>query len=492
MSTPSEVFNAMSRRGAHGASPQALPVLSGTVPPEISGVLFRAGPGRLRNHGLDYDHLFDGDGFVQRFSFSRGTVHFRSSYVETPQFLREERAQRPLHRSFGTNLPGGLRQNAFRFNLKNAANTTPLLVNGDLLLLWEGGAPHRIDPETLAYRGHWTADGPLRSRTLVERIMGNGRPFSAHPKHIPGTREVFNFGLSPGLKQRLLLYRVNPDSGAVVVSETVLPRLTFMHDCAVTASGTRVFFDVGVAFHLLSAFVGLIPPAASIREDPAADTIVRIFDAEDTQRTVPGPGGYVFHIPNGYEVGASSAGDGDGGGATEIVVDACWLEEFPDTDDFYAMLNDQEPRTPLLPILTRHTIDLTTSRVTSEALSDYPLELPAINPAYQGYQHRYIWGIAEPPTRRTAATMHGIAKVDTETRSTRYQDYYPLILGEPVFVSSGQPEDEGYLLLLAFDPRDSRGLLLILRADTLEETARLALPEPTPLGFHGLWVADMA
>ena len=76
-----------------------------------------------------------------------------------------------------------------------------------------------------------------------------------------------------------------------------------------------------------------------------------------------------------------------------------------------------------------------------------------------------------------------------------------MVLGEPIFVASGsgtadnartlRVEDEGYLLLTAFDPEHSLGLLLVLGAEDLEEVARLALPEPAPLGFHGLWVADM-
>ncbi len=483
VSSPSTVFNSMSRRGAHGARPQKLPVISGSVPPELSGVLFRAGPGRLRSHGTDYDHLFDGDGFIQRFSIHNGEVRFRSAYVATPQFLREQAVGRPVYRSFGTNLPGGLFRNAFRFRLKNAANTTPLLVHGDLLALWEGGAPHRLDPETLEYRGHWTAEGALSDRTLVERIMRNGRPFSAHPKRVAGVHELYSFGLSPGLKQRLLLYRIDPESGHVRVRESLLPRLTFMHDFAVTASGTRVFFDVGVAFHLLPAFLGLIPPAASIREDPHADTIVRLFDSEDRQHTIPGPGGYVFHIPNGFD----ATGDTD----SDLVVDTCWLERFPDADDFRDMINDRTPRHPFRPTLTRHTISRSKQGVESAAVSEYAFELPAINPAFSGMQHRYIWGIAEPPGRVSAAPMFGVAKVDTNQSHTLYRDYHPVVLGEPVFVADCGSEDGGYLLLLAFDPETEQGLLLVLRADTLDEVARLALPEPAPLGFHGLWVEGM-
>lgn len=484
----------MSRRGIRGAEEQPLEVISGAVPPELAGVLYRSGQGRMRSHGQDYDHLFDGDGVLHRFVFADGAVQYRSRYVETPQFRREEEAGRQLYRSFGTNLPGGLRRNAFRFRLKNAANTTPLLLDGRLLTLWEGGSPHWVDPETLERQGHWLADGTLSSRTMVERIMQNGRPFSAHPKVISGDETIYNFGLSPGLIQRLLLYRVNARSGAVESREFRLPRLTFMHDFVATAEGSRVFFDVGVAFHLLPAFLGRIPPAASVRGDPNAETIVRVFDRFDRQHTVPGPAGYVFHLPNGYQEPDVCGKGGD------IVADSCWMEQFPDSRDFKAMISDGTPEHPMLPTLTRHRIDLDRGVVEQEVLSDHFLELPAINPAYRGREHRYIWGVAEPLDRRPAAVMHGLARVDSRTKETRYRDLHPLIVGEPVFVTpdgrdaaaaqaAGAAEDGGYLLAMAFDPRDEQGLLLIQSADTMEEVARLALPEPAPLGFHGLWVS---
>ncbi len=477
-SDPAAVFNAMSRNGTVACETCTLPVISGTVPKDLAGVLYRAGPGRLANYGLPYDHLFDGDGIIHRFQFDTGTVTYRSRWVETPQYRKEAAQKRTLYRSFGTNLPGGLWKNALRFNLKNAANTTPLLLDNNLLTLWEGGAPHMVDAETLEYRGHWDGGGALRSRSVVERIMGNGRPFSAHPKDIPGDDYIYNFGLSPGLRQRLLLYRVHRSTGTLTVREVALPRLTFMHDCAVTAAGTRIFFDVGVAFHLMDAFVGRIPPGASIREDADAPTIIRLYDNDDQERTLPGPAGYVFHIPNGYET------------ATHYVVDTCWLERFPDSTDFHAMLNDRFPATPFLPTLTRQRINKNDGTVEGEELSPYPLELPSINPAVRGRAHRYIWGVAEPPDRLVAATMYGIAKVDTKTHQTQYHDMYPRIVGEPLFVPrrNATEEDDGYLLALAFDSTAYQGQLTIFDARDLTELTVLALPNPTPLGFHGTFV----
>jgi carotenoid cleavage dioxygenase-like enzyme len=243
---------------------------------------------------------------------------------------------------------------------------------------------------------------------------------------------------------------------------------------------------VGVSFHLNAALLGLKPPAATIHGDSDAQTVVRLFDRHDVQHVVPGPPGYVFHLPNGYESGS------------QIVVDGCWLERFPDGADIRAMLNDRPPSAPFRPVLMRHVIDVARGRVEAQVLSDYVMELPSINPAVRGREHRYVWGVAEPAGRDTAAVMFGIAKVDTERRETLYADYYPLILGEPLFVdpsfggafeAKAAGEDQGYLLILAFDPRGPSGVLLILAADTLVEHARVLLPEPVHIGFHGLWEA---
>ena len=489
--SPTRVFNRVMRRGVHGSQEVGLAVRTGAVPEELEGSLLRNGPGRLSNHGTDYDHLFDGDGFVQRVSFSGGRIRYRSRYVETEAYLAENAAGRPLFRSFGTNLPGGLLANAGRFAFKNAANTNLLWTGSDLLALWEGGAPHAIDPRTLECIGPWQTDGgALSDTTLIERMMGNGRPFSAHPKALPGEEFIHNFGLSPGLRQRLLLYRIGHD-GTLTSTEIGLPRLTFMHDFAAIAGGTRVFFDVGVSFHLMDAFMGRIPPGASVRGTPS-ETIIRVFDRIDEQITVAAPPGYVFHIPNGYRDG------------NDLIVDACWLNAFPDADDFCALINDQTPAHTFLPTLTRHKINPTTGRHVAEPLSHHPIELSSINPQVRGHEHRYVWGVSDDPWQRDVSMVqHGLLKVDTRTGEETFRDFYPWMIGEPLFVPTegaargafptdlgSRAEDDGFLICMGFDPELERGLIVIVRADSMETIAVLETPEPAHLGFHGIWMAE--
>ena len=481
------VFNEVTRRGARGSTEMVLPIESGEIPRDISGVLYRNGPGRMAVHGVVYDHLFDGDGFLQRLSFDAGTVKYRSRYVETEQFQKEQAAGRMRYRAFGTNLPGGIPANVFRFNFKNAANTSILQAGDDLLALWEGGRPHVIDPETLACLGPWDGHGALAPTTVVHRMMKNGRPFAAHPRIMADGRRVLSFGLSPGMKQSLILYRLDRQTGQLSSTEHSLPRLTFMHDYVATDDETRIFIDPGVAFHLGQSLLGLVPPAASIHGDDEAPSLVRVFDADDRQQVYEGGDGYVFHYPNGYR-------DGD-----RLILDACRMDRFPDAEVFKALMNNEDPPYPILPYPERMTLNTRTGTLQSSRLSDYVLELPTINPARSGTRHRYVYGISDPPDRSSAAGMHGIAKIDTEKPETTYVDLFPCLVGEPLFIPAGgrqqrgaeadaADEDDGYLASIVFDPREPCSLLIILDAGSMTEVARLRLPEPVHVGFHGRWI----
>lgn len=462
-----------------------LAVESGQVPRELNGALLRNGPGQLQVGETWYRHLFDGDGYVQRFTIRDGRVRYTGRYVQTREFRRETAAGRMLYRNFGTNRPGGMWANAFRFHFKNAANTSLLPYGDDLLALWEGGSPYRLDPVTLETRGPWRFGGHLRPRTIVERLMGNGRAFSAHPKYDPSTGDLLNFGVAPGLRQRLLLHRfpASPGAGRPVTRELDLPRLTFIHDFVATEAGHQVFFDVPVAFRLSASFLGLRSPVESIESQPDGATIIRVltgFDPEAPTEQFETDACYVFHFVNGFERG------------DELVVDACRMDEFPEADDVRRILWDEEAGRPLYAFLTRFYLNRSSGTVRSERLSDYPMELPSINPRRRGRSYRYAWGIADRPGRETSETLHGVARFDLHAGTTDFLDRYPNFCGEPLFVPrpGDGAEDDGWLLVLTLDVTEEIARLEILDAVSLDPVARLRLPQPVHLGFHGVWSED--
>src|SRR6056297_1034353 len=74
------------------------------LPVDLNGTLFRNGNGRFVHQGVRYDHLFDGDGMLTKFTFREGKAFYRNRYVQTREFQEEEAAGKMLYRSFGTNL----------------------------------------------------------------------------------------------------------------------------------------------------------------------------------------------------------------------------------------------------------------------------------------------------------------------------------------------------------------------------------------------------
>ena len=104
-----------------------LEIVEGAIPPELRGVLYRNGPGRLERGGHVYGHLFDGDGMICRYAFEGGAVRYRNRFVRTREYLDEEQADQIRYRNFGTNLPGGMLANIGRLRFKNAANTHVML-----------------------------------------------------------------------------------------------------------------------------------------------------------------------------------------------------------------------------------------------------------------------------------------------------------------------------------------------------------------------------
>ena len=114
--------------------------IHGQIPLEISGTLFRNGPGRLKIGQQKYGHWFDGDGMLNAITLDSGEAHFRNRYVRTPKYVDETAAQKILYRGVGTQRPGGFLNNMFRFP-GNAANTAVVYHGDKLLTLWEGGDP---------------------------------------------------------------------------------------------------------------------------------------------------------------------------------------------------------------------------------------------------------------------------------------------------------------------------------------------------------------
>lgn len=453
-----------------------LEIIEGAVPPALHGTLFRNGPGRLEHQGVRYQHLFDGDGMISAFAFNNGNIQYRNRYVRTREFVEEEKAGRMLHRSFGTNIPGGFWRNFMKMQFKNAANTSVIYHGGKLLALWEGGWPHEIDPATLETVQRYDYGGVLRNDTTIGRLVMPELPFAAHPRLHPDTGVLHNFGTATGPKQELLLYQVNPAGEAKISRRITMDKLYFTHDYVLTAAGQHIFFFIPVAFELWKALLGLEPPVETLQQQSDQPVHIMVVDDEGVA-TYTTDYCFIFHFVNGYR-----RADGT------FVVDAFTMPDFPLSFDLHRGMAGESVESAA-GALTRFYLEPGKTQARREPLSPYPSEFPAYHPDLTGKPYRYAWGIGDHPDK-ARELLHGIAKFDLQERDTQWKDYYPQLTGEPVFVPQPEStaEDEGWLIFLTYEPEKDETHLRVLDAQNLEPVLTARLPHHIPLVFHGTWV----
>ncbi len=447
----------------------------GEVPRELHGTLLRNGPGGMALGSEGLQHPFDGDGMVVRFAFENGRVHYTNRFVQTAERLQEQRAERPLFRGFGSNLPGGILRNALRLRFKNTANTSLVVHAGKLLALWEGGVPHALDIHTLRTLGRHDFDGALRNRG-ASAAFAPELPFSAHPRLDHETGELWNFGTLMGLRPRLLIYGVSAAGALRVERDIVLPRLHFIHDFALTRH-YFVFHVAPVAFQMWKALSGVVPPADAIRGEEAPGAFLLVpRDGGPPRRFATSPG-FCFHLANAYE-------DSRG----QIVVDAMRAARFPDLKALFDP--NAAPDASAASRLTRYVIDPRTDAVLESTLAPSVAELPTIHPKLNGRRHRFVYGIASK-LERPAPIYDSVMKVDCDNGSTRVCTFRDDIPSEPIFVPrpGSHEEDDGHLLTVVYRPRQHRSDLVLLDARALAPVATLPLPHHVPPLFHGIWTA---
>ena len=109
---------------AIGFDRTALPILSGSIPVDLRGTLYRNGPARLTRGGRSVGHWFDGDGAVLGVTFTDSGATGIYKYVQTDGYKAEEKADRYLFGGYGSH---GSESWLGRWKgLKNAANTNVL------------------------------------------------------------------------------------------------------------------------------------------------------------------------------------------------------------------------------------------------------------------------------------------------------------------------------------------------------------------------------
>ena len=252
------------------------------------------------------------------------------------------------------------------------------------------------------------------------------------------------------------------------------PALAFLHDYYLTEH-YLIFPDLSLRFNPKDMFGPEKSPMVFdadykmrwgvIKRDHQPGDPVRWFTTEQP--------GHLWHVVNGWEETRD-----DGG--TDIVLFAPVFRSYPSNLPIH---NPQEPHAKF----NKWRLNLDSGQVTEDrVLLDHFYERPSFNTAYIGRQNRYAYLLDE---EKEGMMARGVLKYDmVDEREVAYFDYGEFYGGEALFVprTNASSEDDGYLLELLM--MADRAELLIIDAATMQEMARLHLPQRVPFGVHSCWL----
>ena len=437
-----------------------LPV-TGSLPAELNGRYLRNGPNPMGLDDPDYrfweGHWFLGPGMVHGVRLRDGKAEwYRNRWVRSQQVAE----------AMDEKWPAGPVHDGMDF----AANTCIIAHAGRYLTTVEAGPlPYELSDEL-------DTVGPC---DFAGTLPGG---FAAHTKldHATGELHAIAYYWAWDHVQHVI---IGTDGTVTHTTDIPVADGPMMHDFALTGRYV-VLFDLPVTFSLDAVSAGVkLPytwnPAHQARVGllPRGNTsaAVRWFEVDPC---------WVFHTLNAYD---------DGG---RVIVNLVRYEGAYDV----SKLTGHGPLT-----LDRWIIDPAAGKVTQQRLDDRPQEYPRTDQRVTGRPHRYGYSaviaafdhamVSPSGDFADEAFSNALLKHDLSAGTVQAHEFgKDAATGEAVFapVAPDSAEDDGYVMAYVHNPDRGAADLVILAAQdfTAEPVARVHLPAPIPLGYHGSWIAD--
>ncbi|MTJ11870.1 Apocarotenoid-15,15'-oxygenase [Anabaena sp. UHCC 0187] len=450
--------------------------IEGEIPPELTGTLFRNGPGLLDINGQRLHHPFDGDGMISRITFTNSRAHFRNRFVKTEGYLAEQKAGKILYRGvFGTQKPGGWLANIFDFKIKHIANTNIIYWGGKLLALWEAAEPYLLNPHTLETLGN----------EYFNDVLSKKEAFSAHPRIDPNGTLV-NFAIKPGPSTTISIFELNIKGEITSKQNHSVSGFCFIHDFVITENYC-IFFQNPVSFNPLAFALGISSAAQCIKVQKNQPTKIIIIPRTGKTQTeqvkvLETQAGFIFHHVNAFEM------------ENEIIIDSICYESLTDVEpnsDYRE--TDFESNSPGQ--IWRFNLNLSENKVQNQLIDNRACEFPTIHPNNVGKAYRYVYAAAAHHAT-VNAPLQAIFKLDFKSGKKQLWSAAPRgFVGEPIFVPkvNSQQEDDGWLIAVVYDAENHRSDVVILDAVNLEKgaIAKLHLKHHIPYGLHGSFTPEI-
>ncbi|CAI9786030.1 unnamed protein product [Fraxinus pennsylvanica] len=535
---------------AEAAEPINLRLVEGEIPRDFpSGTYYLTGPGLFSDDHGSTVHPLDGHGYLRAFTIdgSKGQVKFMARYIQT-EAQSEERDPmtgkwRFTHRGPFSVLKGGKMVGNTKV-MKNVANTSVLRWGGRLFCLWEGGDPYEIESRTLDTVGEFDVVKDDQKKNSVDKgfkvvdvwdvaaeIL---KPILYGVFNMPPKRFLSHYKID-ARRGRLLIISCNAEDMLLPRSnftfyefdsnfkllqsqEFIIPDHLMIHDWAFTDShyilfGNRIKLDIAGS---IAAVCGLSPMISALKVNPSKPTSPiyllprsKTEEMRDWRIPIEAPSQlWVLHVGNAFEEKLKN-------GNVEIQIQAsgCSYQWFNFQKMFGydwrsgkldpSTMNPKQGQEKFLPHLIEVSISLEQNgdcqKCCINDLNQWnkATDFPVINQDFCGGKNTYIYAATTSGLRQalpnfpfdTVVKLNTIDKSLHGTWSTRRRRF----IGEPVFISKGREEDDGYLLVVEYAVSTQRCYLVILDSKLIGEknalVARFEVPRHLnfPLGFHGFW-----
>lgn len=442
----------------------SLPI-HGALPSWLSGVLLRTTPSQFEVGRHSYNHWFDGLAMLHRFRFADHGVSYRSRMLASDSYGEAMRHQAIRRPEFATKATLGSIQRLLRWLRPVYTDNCNVNVNrmaDRIAVFTETPIPLVIDPDSLAIVGKCSYTPNVRAALST-----------AHP-HFDRERHChYTYFLEFGRRSRYHLVAVDARTAEPrIVASVSTAHPSYLHSFGMTRQHLVLVEFPFVVNPLRLRFSGA-PFIRNYRWQPSLGTRFHVIDKDSGETICRAQARPFFAF---HHVNAFASGD-------DVLVD---LVAFPDAGIVDELYLSHLRRGPLnvRGTLTRFHIGKR-GDAREERLSDAGLEFPRIHyERHAGARYGFVHAAANSTPGNFFDTLikHDIESGKAQTWSEA--DCYP---GEPVFVAQpgAEAEDAGVVMSIVLNGRLRESFLLVLDAASLEERARLPLPQPVAFGFHG-------
>lgn len=500
----------------------------GHIPEWLNGYLLRVGPGKFEFGKDRYNHWFDGMALLHQFKMEKGTVTYKSKFLQSDTYKANSAGDRIVISEFGTlALPDPCKSIFERFmsrfeppTMTDNTSVNFVQYKGDYYMSTETNFMNKVDIETLerTEKVDWS-----------KFVAVNGA--TAHPHYDPdGT--AYNMGNTYGPRGSCYnIIRVPPKKkepgetihGAQVVcsiasSEKMKP--SYYHSFGMTKNYI-VFVEQPLKMKLWKIITSKIRGksfADGISWEPQYNTRFHVVDKHTGQ---PLPGVYyskpflTYHQINAFEDQGCIVIDlccEDDGRSLDIYQLQNLRKAGEELDQVYKAKAKSFPRRFVLPL------DISVGAPEGENLRPLPyssasvvkqgdreiwcspenlhqedleeaggIEFPQINYGrFSGKKYSFFYGCGF--RHLVGDSLIKVDVVNKTLRVWREEGYYP---SEPVFVPvpGADEEDSGAILSVVITPNQGESnFLLVLDAKNFTELGRAEVPVRMPYGFHGTFV----